>query len=206
MFWQEIIDTPRSINDDELSALMMGYNICVDKANKKINKVKQKVEKLQQQIKDLSSQEDFAVDNPEFEKYQTEEYNINVENWAQIPFNNEIKHYLGEKLNGGIIVYVDETGHHGLIAANNDLCRVDWYEAVDVFENDRIGWRLPTKDELDLCYLAHQQGIGGFFADYYWCSSVYSASHAWSQDFSSGYQGSNNKYIRILRVRAVGNF
>ena len=34
--------------------------------------------------------------------------------------NPNTKHYIGEKFGGGIVLYVDETGQHGLIAAPQD--------------------------------------------------------------------------------------
>ena len=65
-------------------------------------------------------------------------------------------------------------------------------------------WYLPSRDELDKLYL-NRDAIGGFdtTADpWYWSSSEYDASNAWSQLFDDGYQGNLSKFP-TYRVRAV---
>ena len=54
-------------------------------------------------------------------------------------------------------------------------------------------WYLPSKDELNLVYI-NQKQIGGINSNLaYWSSSQFSASQAYGQNFSSGYQGGINK-------------
>jgi hypothetical protein len=79
-------------------------------------------------------------------------------------------------------------------------------------------WFLPSKDELNqLCQYAKGQTPSatpcdntsklkaGFADDYYWSSSEYDASNAWSQNFPLGTSNpSNNKnfpvYVRPVRA------
>ena len=64
------------------------------------------------------------------------------------------------------------------------------------------GWRLPTKYELNELY-KDKETIGGFKPDIYWSSTETHSYPAWNQDFSNGFQGSNNKdssyRVRCLR-------
>lgn len=67
-------------------------------------------------------------------------------------------------------------------------------------------WFLPSKDELNLMYKNLKlNGFGGFAAAYYWSSSEYSSTNAWSQYFSNGYQYTNIKNYTVY-VRAVRAF
>ena len=79
-----------------------------------------------------------------------------------------------------------------------------WDEAVKVSEALGDGWRLPTKDELDLMCLK-QEDIGGLGANYYWSSSEFNAPNAWYQNFYSGTQNCRGKYL-LFRVRPVRDF
>lgn len=79
-----------------------------------------------------------------------------------------------------------------------------WEVAVKAVKELGDGWRLPTKDELNQMYLK-KETIGGFGAYYYWSSSEYYAYNAWYQNFSSGFQGSDDKhnYDRVRPVRDI---
>ena len=69
------------------------------------------------------------------------------------------------------------------------------------------GWRLPTKDELNVMY-KNKDKIGGFAKDDYWSSTDDEDNGAWKQNFINGSQyGSTNyanpKYFSLVRaVRA----
>lgn len=65
-------------------------------------------------------------------------------------------------------------------------------------------WYLPSKYELNLLYL-QRTVVGGFANDYYWSSTEYDSSIAWSQSFGSGAQ---DYYIKggPTNVRAVRAF
>jgi len=64
-------------------------------------------------------------------------------------------------------------------------------------------WYLPSIDELNKLYI-NRVSIGGFASAFYWSSSEYYTSLAWSQSFSSGVQGYyykvNSFYVRAVRA------
>jgi len=69
----------------------------------------------------------------------------------------------------------------------------------------KVGWRLPTKDELNEIYNSDND----FVCSYYWSSSEYFGTCAWAQFyaqaqvFSNGFQYAGNKndtyYVRAVR-------
>jgi len=65
-------------------------------------------------------------------------------------------------------------------------------------------WYLPSKHELNLLYL-NKAVVGGFASNDYWSSMESSANFVWLQNFSSGYQYLNFKYLANY-VRAVRAF
>ena len=123
---------------------------------------------------------------------------------------NMTKSNSGKLANGGIIVYTDEKGEHGLVCSNNDLGNANWNSAKQLCDNYNEGgfsdWRLPTKDELQLIYfLLHRRKIGGFADGNYWSSTEANPSIAWGQYFYSGRQSSGSKSTKCS-VRAVRAF
>ena len=87
--------------------------------------------------------------------------------------------------------------------------QMDWYEAKKACANLGNGWRLPTKNELNLMYL-NKDKIGGFAGNYYWSFTEFDFYCAWLQDFGNGNQGSGKmfNYFKTTRknVRAVRAF
>ncbi len=65
-------------------------------------------------------------------------------------------------------------------------------------------WFLPSKSELNKLYHA-KSAVGGFSGGTYWSSTESSASNAWSQYFTGGYQYGDGKTYKV-RVRAVRAF
>ena len=65
------------------------------------------------------------------------------------------------------------------------------------------GWRLPTKDELNILY-ENKDKIGGFADNYYWSSTEPDDGDVWVQDFSDGYPvtsgNSGDYYVRAVRA------
>ena len=55
------------------------------------------------------------------------------------------------------------------------------------------GWRLPTKDELNLLY-QNKDKIGGFASSYYWSSTESNDNGVWKQYFYNGLQVINYSY------------
>ena len=85
-----------------------------------------------------------------------------------------------------------------------DLTPTNWDVAMNVCKNLEDGWRLPTKDELNVLY-ENKDKIGGF-ADYlYWSSTEGGDYDVWLQDFTSGGQYGGYK-LDGGNVRAVRAF
>ena len=83
-----------------------------------------------------------------------------------------------------------------------DLGEMNWDDAMKACADLGDGWRLPTKDELNLLY-ENKEKIGGFTNDAgYWSSTETGLSFAWLQDFIDGKPWSFFKTTPIL-VRAV---
>jgi len=79
-----------------------------------------------------------------------------------------------------------------------------WGDANKECENLGRGWRLPTKEELEILY-QNKDKIGGFASNGYWSSTEGVNDGAWNQSFSDGSQ-----YFSIenytFYVRAVRSF
>jgi hypothetical protein len=77
-----------------------------------------------------------------------------------------------------------------------------WDDAKKACDSLGEGWRLPTKDELNILY-ENKEKIGGFSNSLYWSSTEHDNNGiAWFQFFNNGLQWSNYK-LNILSVRAV---
>lgn len=63
---------------------------------------------------------------------------------------------VGQKIGDGIVIYLDFTSKHGILGYNKTLWITtnravgDWNEAVRACSHLEDGWRLPSKDELNL--------------------------------------------------------
>lgn len=84
-----------------------------------------------------------------------------------------------------------------------DLGEMTWNEAKEACTNLGDGWRLPTKDELNLIY-ENKDVVGGFANNVYWSSTENATNYAWLQDFSNGPQSNASKnyplYVRAVRA------
>lgn len=114
----------------------------------------------------------------------------------------------GDYHKGGIVVYVDASGQHGIVCQTRDLGEMDWFQAVVACSNLGNGWRLPTKQELHAMYVnLYKRGIGNFTDDYYWSSSdLGDEDDVWDQDFDDGETNFGGKEGYDEYVRAVRNF
>ena len=123
---------------------------------------------------------------------------------------NMTKSNSGKLANGGIIVYADTNGLHGLVCSISDLGIGDWNSAKQLCDNYNEGgfsdWRLPTKDELQLIYfLLHRRKVGGFANTHYWSSTEEDDNYAFRKNFNNG----NTFYFSKgydSKVRAVRAF
>ena len=80
-----------------------------------------------------------------------------------------------------------------------------WNEVEKACADLGSGWRLPTKDELNLIYLKRYK-IGGFGNGYYWSSTVYNKISMWGQGFYAGNCTGLTKDAASHNVRAVRSF
>ena len=100
------------------------------------------------------------------------------------------------------ILLEDRKSINGLEVSDN-LGSMNWHEAKIACKSLGPGWRLPTKDELNMFY-ENKEEIGGFANSYYWSSTEYDFSSAWNQYFSNGNQNYFNKlnsnYVRAVRA------
>jgi hypothetical protein len=83
-----------------------------------------------------------------------------------------------------------------------DLGKMKWEDAMKACADLGDGWRLPTKDELNILY-ENKEKIGGITNGYYWSSTEYGNDDAWEQVVSNGNQDCGNKnnsnYVRAVR-------
>ena len=91
-----------------------------------------------------------------------------------------------------------------LEVAEKDLPNtMNWVEAKKECEKLGSGWRLPTKDELNILY-QNKDKIGVFANISYWSSTEDELNKRWVQSFSSGNQFpadmSNPVYVRAVRI------
>ena len=84
-----------------------------------------------------------------------------------------------------------------------DLGQMTWNEAKEACVNLGDGWRLPTKDELNLIY-ENKDVVGGFANNYYWSSTELGNDGAWVQSFPNDSQNYGSKgypsYVRAVRA------
>ncbi|MBA2652818.1 MAG: DUF1566 domain-containing protein [Tatlockia sp.] len=121
---------------------------------------------------------------------------------------------IGDKALGGTVIYTNNAGNHGLVAANSDQAvAITWWVAEDTISDpknfDEAGkeftdWQLPTKYELNLLY-QYRDIIGQFDKAIYWCSTENSSSDAWNQNFTTSVQDRNDKN-ESFNVRAIRYF
>ena len=83
-----------------------------------------------------------------------------------------------------------------------DLGGMNWNEAKEACAKVGDGWRLPTKDELNILY-ENMDKIGGFTDEEYWSSTEGDFyNRACAQIFYHGYQSSQEMHL-YCSVRAV---
>jgi len=80
---------------------------------------------------------------------------------------------------------------------------MNWHEAKIACKKLGTGWRLPTKDELNMLY-ENMEEIGGFANNFYWSSTEFNINVAWFQSFFLGFQyyfsTYSNVYVRAVRA------
>jgi hypothetical protein len=89
------------------------------------------------------------------------------------------------------------------LEVSDNLGVMNWFEAVELCKSLGKGWRLPTKEELNILY-KNKEEVCGFIYSYYWSSTENDnkLNASWEQNFKNGTQNYNNKYY-TAHVRAV---
>jgi hypothetical protein len=95
-------------------------------------------------------------------------------------------------------------GDQILRVAQEDLSvRMSWEEARDSCLALGNGWRLPTKEELELMYnQLYLKGQGNFHELGYWSADIHKTGSAWAMYFLTGY-AYPTRTINPIRVRPV---
>ena len=100
------------------------------------------------------------------------------------------------------ILLEDRKSINGLEVSDN-LGLMNWDEAIVACKKLGTGWRLPTKDELNMLY-KNKEEIGGFANSNYWSSTEDDGNFAWIQNFLFGFQTNLFKngtyYVRAVRA------
>ena len=114
---------------------------------------------------------------------------------------------IAQEYSGGIVFYLDGSGHHGLIVSKSDISgKFTWSEAKAACKNLEINgysdWFLPDKDQLYQLYF-HRNVLDGFADDFYWSSTESSPGGAWGLDFDCGCKDQDDEavYGRVRPVR-----
>ena len=123
---------------------------------------------------------------------------------------------LGESYGGGVVVYVDASGQHGLVAAKADITGhsfqkeegfFNWYgakDAANAFVEGYSDWFLPNKEQLHQLYL-NRSFLVGIGNTVYWSTSEGDEESAWAENFATGERLVGNKK-NGSRVRAIRFF
>jgi hypothetical protein len=89
------------------------------------------------------------------------------------------------------------------IAPKSTEVRLTWEEArmycFSLNIDGKIGWRLPTNDELDKIY----ESKNDFIDAYDWSSTVFNGNYAWVQSMGNGTRANFNKFNGGYYVRAI---
>lgn len=115
---------------------------------------------------------------------------------------------LGQSHGGGIVIYVNAKGDHGMIVSSKEVGSVDYEKAQKICAAYKVGtiggWRLPSKDELNIIY-QNRKHLGEYTKGNYWSATEEGKNSALVQNFTNGNQSKTNKSSSCA-VRAVRPF
>lgn len=119
---------------------------------------------------------------------------------------------VGSFYQGGIVLSYNDSTHSGLVISASDLnSNLTWLEGKMVCDTIKIlgfdDWRMPSKEELLLCYKVLKMNKNTeFLKTPYWASQEGKPGYfAWFVDFSNGsaYESNENN---VAQIRAIRNF
>lgn len=155
-----------------------------------------------------------AVKNGLKIKKQTIYYTGKLEETTTEDFN-PFEYYVGKGIYVGKLADINGKNHKHIFVALNDLPKqLTWEQAINVKYND--GYKLPDIRELSFIHLykdavnsALKKHDGKPFKedDWYWSSTEYSTSIAWSLSFGTSYRGAHYKgdsgYVRPVLALSI---
>jgi serine/threonine protein kinase len=150
-----------------------------------------------------NSQEEKKVDTKQLPNEKEKQKEVVKE----APMESTTKLKIGQKYQGGIIFYLDNSREHGEICTEKDLGELSYWKGVTYCEKLSIDgfndWVLPSKYDLNLLY-NQKYVIIGLSKGYYWSITENNITSVWTQRFSDGFQSFDNKegihFVRAIRT------
>jgi regulator of replication initiation timing len=173
------------------------------------------ISSLNDKIKEIS--DEVTALKSDLTNLQTSNVKLTKENDKLTNENDKLKTDLGELSKKNLeleaklkAILVEKTSFKTVKIGNLEVMTEDlgvwfWDNAKKACADLGDGWRLPTKDELNILY-ENKDKIGGFAEGFtYWSSTESDNFYAWRQDFYNGYQLTSYK-LGGNNVRAVRAF
>jgi hypothetical protein len=136
--------------------------------------------------------EDIIIDNEHQQSSERSYYQEPLEVIEEQPQISRNRLEIGDYHEGGIIFYLDYSGQHGKVVAEENLGKFFWKEAKRRCENlvlnNYSDWYLPTKEDLEMMY-NQRPTISWFEYEAYWSSTVKPNSGPWWINLISGESG-----------------
>jgi hypothetical protein len=115
----------------------------------------------------------------------------------------------GKFAEGGIIVYTDQKGEHGLVCSKIDLGKATWDDAINLCESFEVDgfsdWRLPNNDELMLIQdKLFANNLENNSNQYYWSATEAGSDAAWLLGHGQKHKVHSSKQVfyHVLAVRS----
>ncbi len=106
------------------------------------------------------------------------------------------KFTLGQQHQGGIIIFINASGEHGLVTALKEEGKSNWAAAQRRCASYKVAgftdWRLPTRDELGVIY-DNRKHLGTYTKGIYWSGTEDGKDIAWGVNFINGAPGKYDK-------------
>jgi hypothetical protein len=121
------------------------------------------------------------------------------------------KPQIGKPYEGGIVFCINDDGS-GIVAAKHDQGIRTYFQAKKLIQSSIsiegfTGWRLPSRDELNLIYLnLFKRNIGNITRGIYWAENELEGNMTWVQYMGDGYSGTSYKEVDGYIIRLVRDF
>ena len=145
----------------------------------------------------------FSLTKSKFLDYDEKEKVVGLGILGKVYLRDEFSEKVTEKIEESSNPIIGKTIKIGnLEVAEKDFPNyMKWEDAKKACERLGSGWRLPTKEELNILY-QNKSKIGGFADNLYWSSTEFDVNVAGTHYFYDGYQGN---YVKdsTANVRAI---